>query len=213
MPDFREYLICRNKRPGHLIFRSTKENSKTHQKPSFLCTPPFEKSPIKTHRFCVLPPLKNHRPKPIGFVYSPLWKTTVFGGRLHRQIRCSVLCPEFYYLFFNSKINHFLCRSPIDRAAFPGGRRRRRRALFPGLRTASRGNLLKLFLFSTFCLLASGSTCCDHYTPNGKISALYRNTNPIKNKLSSRGKKDKEGRKSFQFHTDIGHDLGSMEFC
>ena len=63
------------------------------------------------------------------------------------------------------------------------------------------------FSFSTFCLLASGSTCCDHYTPNGKISALYRNTNRIKNKLSSRGKKDKGGRKSFQFVTAIGHGM------
>ena len=32
----------------------------THQKPSVLCTPPFEKSSTKPHRFCVLPPLKNH---------------------------------------------------------------------------------------------------------------------------------------------------------
>ena len=70
------YRICRNKRPGRLIFRSNKTNFKTHQKPSVLCTPlfeetthqspsvsctpPFEKSPIKAHRFCVLPPLKNH---------------------------------------------------------------------------------------------------------------------------------------------------------
>ena len=37
-----------------------------------LCTPPFEESPIKSHRFCVLPPLKNHPSKAIGFVYSPL---------------------------------------------------------------------------------------------------------------------------------------------
>ena len=48
----------------------------THQKPSVLCTPPFEKSPIKAHWFCVLPPLKNHPSKPIGFMYSPLWKIT-----------------------------------------------------------------------------------------------------------------------------------------
>ena len=51
-----------------------------HRKPSVLCTPPFEKSPIKSHRFHVLPPLKNHPSKPIGFVYSPLWKITIFGG-------------------------------------------------------------------------------------------------------------------------------------
>ena len=59
------YRICRNKRPGRLIFRSNKTNS-------------------KSHRFCVLPPLKNHPSTPIGFVYSPLWKITVFGGRLVR---------------------------------------------------------------------------------------------------------------------------------
>ena len=68
--------ICRNKRPGRLIFRSNKKTFQNpskpigfmysplwkiiHQKPSVLCTPPFEKSPIKSHRFCVLPPLKNH---------------------------------------------------------------------------------------------------------------------------------------------------------
>ena len=32
----------------------------THQSPSVSCTPPCEKSPIKSHRFCVLPPLRNH---------------------------------------------------------------------------------------------------------------------------------------------------------
>ena len=64
-----------NKRPGCLIFRSNKE---TFQSPSVLCTPPFEKSPTKAHRFCVLPPLKNHPSKPIGFVYSPLWKNDCF---------------------------------------------------------------------------------------------------------------------------------------
>ena len=52
----------------------------THQNPSVSCTPPFEKSPINTHRFCVLPPLKNHPSKPIGFVYSPLWKSPFGGG-------------------------------------------------------------------------------------------------------------------------------------
>ena len=36
--------ICLNKRPGRLICRSNKNNSKTHQNPSVLCTPPCEKS-------------------------------------------------------------------------------------------------------------------------------------------------------------------------
>ena len=38
------YRIYRNKRPGRLIFRSNKKISKTHQSPSVLGTPPFEKS-------------------------------------------------------------------------------------------------------------------------------------------------------------------------
>ena len=59
----------------------------THQYPSVLCTPPFVKSPIRSHWFCVLPPVKNHPSKPIGFEYSPLWKITVFGGRLFRDGR------------------------------------------------------------------------------------------------------------------------------
>ena len=67
------YRICRNKRPGRSIFRSIR---KSFQKPSVLCTPPYEKLPIKSHWFCVLPPLKNHPSQPIGFVYSPLWKIT-----------------------------------------------------------------------------------------------------------------------------------------
>ena len=79
------YRICRNKRPERLIFRS---NNKKFQNPSVSCTPPFEKSPINSHRFCVLPPLKNHPSTAIGFVYSPLWKIT------HQQP--SVLCtPPF----------------------------------------------------------------------------------------------------------------------
>ena len=50
------YRICRNKRPGRLIFRRNKKIPKaigfmysplwkiTHQSPSVLCSPPFEKS-------------------------------------------------------------------------------------------------------------------------------------------------------------------------
>ena len=90
---FFAYRIFRNKRPGCLIFRSSKKTFPnpsrpigfvyspllkiTHQNPSVLCTPPFEKSPIKTHRFCVLLLLKNH------FFGERLFR----GGRLFRQIR------------------------------------------------------------------------------------------------------------------------------
>ena len=54
------HRICPNKRPGRLIFSSNEKDSRTHQKPSVLCTPPFEKSSIIIHRFCVLPPLESH---------------------------------------------------------------------------------------------------------------------------------------------------------
>ena len=94
------YRICRNKRPGRLIFRSTKKHSKTHRfhvlpplknhpsKAIGFMYSPFEKSSIKAHRFYVLPPLKNHSSKAIGFVYSPLWEIT------HQKP--SVLCtPPF----------------------------------------------------------------------------------------------------------------------
>ena len=90
--------LCRNKRPGRLNLRNSKKHSKTHQKPSVLCTPPFEKSPSKaigftysplwkipitTHRFCVLPPLKNSSSKPIGFVYSPFEKSPTKAHRFY----------------------------------------------------------------------------------------------------------------------------------
>ena len=104
------YRICRNKRPGRLIFRSNKNNSNTHR---FYVLPPFEKSPINTHRFYVLPPLKtspinthrfyvlppmkNHPSIPIGFMYSPLWKITVFSGRLFRGGRLFWQIRYMYY--------------------------------------------------------------------------------------------------------------------
>ena len=68
---FKIHRISRNKRSGRLIFRNNKKHSKPHQNPS---APPFEKSRINIHRFCVLPPLKNHPSKSIGFVYSSLRK-------------------------------------------------------------------------------------------------------------------------------------------
>ena len=76
-----DYRICRNKRPGRLIFRS----SKKFQNPS---------NPIG---FVYSPPLKNHPLKPIDFMYSPLWKITVSGGRLFRGGR---LLWKIRYVFF-----------------------------------------------------------------------------------------------------------------
>ena len=77
----------------------------THQNPSFLCTPPFEKSPIKTYRYYVLPSLKNHPSKAIGFVYSPLWKIPVFGRRLFGEIRYSTLLKS-YFSIENGNVEH-----------------------------------------------------------------------------------------------------------
>ena len=101
------YRTCRNKRPGRSIFRINQKNSETHQtpigfvysplwkithqKPSVLCTPPFEKSPIKSHRFCVLPPLKIHC----------FWWALILGGRLFRQIRYFMSNNIFMWIVSN----------------------------------------------------------------------------------------------------------------
>ena len=59
------------------------------------------------HRFCVLPPLKNHPPKAIGFVYSPLWKIT------HQSP--SVLCtPPFEKSPMQSPL--VLCTPPFEKS-------------------------------------------------------------------------------------------------
>ena len=74
---------------------------KTHQ---FYVLPPFEKLSIKSHRFYVLPPLKNYPSKLIGFMYSPLWKITVFGGRLIRGGR--LLRPNWIFWIFLYIVKH-----------------------------------------------------------------------------------------------------------
>ena len=77
------YHIYRNKRPGRLIFRSNKQISKIHQKPSVLRTPPpLKNHPSKLIGFMYSNLLKNHPSKPFSFTYSPLWEITVFGGQL-----------------------------------------------------------------------------------------------------------------------------------
>ena len=45
---------------------------------SVLCTPPFEKSPIKSHWFCVLPPLEIKIKKSIPRLFAKIMKTLVF---------------------------------------------------------------------------------------------------------------------------------------
>ena len=77
---FFTHHICQNKRPGRSIFRAIKSIP----------------NPSKTHRFYVVPPLKNHPSKAIGFVYSPLWKIPVYDGRLFRQIRYWSHSMSFY---------------------------------------------------------------------------------------------------------------------
>ena len=66
------FYFCKNK-PWWLIH--------VH-KPSVLCTPPFEKSLIRTHRFCVLPPLKTSLIRTHRFCVLPPLKTSLI--RTHR---------------------------------------------------------------------------------------------------------------------------------
>ena len=86
-------VFCRNKRSGRLMFRSNKENLQntskpigfmysplwkiTHQKPSVLCTPPFENHPIKT--------LKKY---PYMFIHCYRKRNSVdYGGSFWSRLR------------------------------------------------------------------------------------------------------------------------------
>ena len=89
----------------------------------FHVLPPLKNHLLKSHRFCVLPPLKNHPsksirihvlpplknrpPKLIGFMYSPLWKITVFGGKI---IRAQYTPQKTHH---HSKISSILSSTPI----------------------------------------------------------------------------------------------------
>ena len=74
----------------------------THQNPSVSCTPPFEKSPITTHWFCVLPPLKIHFYSRCLFRGGRLSR----GACLFRQIRyMNVKCLMLKWLQMES-ISH-----------------------------------------------------------------------------------------------------------
>ena len=87
--DLEDAVCAEINTPSASFFNSNKKHSTTHQKVHRFCVlPPLKNHPSKAHRFCVLPPLKNHPSKPIGSMYSPLWKVT------HRSP--SVLCtPPF----------------------------------------------------------------------------------------------------------------------
>ena len=77
----------RYKRPGCLMSKNNKilKPIRNHR---FCVLPPVKNHPSKPLRFCVLPAVKNHPSKAIGLVYFPLWKIT------HQ--RPSVLCtPPF----------------------------------------------------------------------------------------------------------------------
>ena len=64
-----KYRICRNKRPGRLIFQSNKTNSKPFW---FYVLSPLKHPSSKAIGF-VYSPFENHPSKPIGFMCSPLW--------------------------------------------------------------------------------------------------------------------------------------------
>ena len=72
-------------RSGWEHFKTSGEYSSEFSAPAHdVCYGALQIISCVLHRFCVLPPLKNHPSKAIGFVYSPLWKITVFSGRLFR---------------------------------------------------------------------------------------------------------------------------------
>ena len=105
------YPICQNKRPGRLIFRSKKQK---FQNPSVLCTPPFEKSPIKSHRFCVLPPVKISEPiKPYRFCVLPPLKISE-PIKSHRFCVLPPLknhCLGWAFILENTVYNIQICRN------------------------------------------------------------------------------------------------------
>ena len=88
--------ISRNKRPERLIFRSNKKIPE----------------PIKSHRFCVLPPLKNHPSNPSVLFTPPFEKSLflvgayfgvgVYFGKYGIRIQRSVI--NFKSTYFTPKV-------------------------------------------------------------------------------------------------------------
>ena len=76
--------MCRNKRPGRSIFRSNNKNIQKPIKSHRFCVipPPFEESPIKAHWFCVLPPLNKSPIKGHRFCVLPPLKNHCFWWAL-----------------------------------------------------------------------------------------------------------------------------------
>ena len=84
----------------------------THQKPSVLCTSPFETSPIKGHRFYVLPPLRNHSSKAIGFMYSPFEKSLFLVGA---YIGVGVYFGKYgNYVYMDECWKEFRCNQTVE---------------------------------------------------------------------------------------------------
>ena len=90
------YRICQNKRPVRLIFRS-KKLFQNPSRPISLCTPPFEKSPIKSHRFCVLPPLKITHQSPLVLCTPPFEKARFLVGAC---FGVGVYCGKYGICFY-----------------------------------------------------------------------------------------------------------------
>ena len=160
------HRICRNKRPGRLIYGNNKKNS-------------------KTNRFCALPPLKNHPPKAIGFMYSPLWKITHQNPSVSCTLplwkithqKPSVLCPfekalfwvsahfdkygklEFcqaYSVFVMNRGNNTTERRKIKKIGFPTGK-------CPWLDSYWLKGVRKSFIFKQF---PSGAKLYCHFMLN-----------------------------------------------
>ena len=82
-----------------------------------------KKPPTKSHRFHVLPPLKNHPSKAIGFMYSPLWKppikspsvlcTPPFEKTTHQNPFGFVYSPLWKITHHNPSV---LCTPPFEKS-------------------------------------------------------------------------------------------------
>ena len=151
-------VFCQNKRPWRLIFRCNRKNiSRPIKSHRVLCTPPFEKSSNKAHRFCVLPPLKTHY----------FWWALISGCTFISTNTSIFFKITFIPFLFPSKIYH-ICRNkhPPKTVIFKGGSTQNRWALLgdfseggvhktDGLcwMISQRGEYIKPMAFDGFCIV------------------------------------------------------------
>ena len=101
------YHICRNKRPGRLIFWSHKKNiPQPIKSQSVLCTPPFENSPIRSPSVLCTPPFEKSPIKSPSVLCTPPFEQSPI-----RAHRFCVLPPLKHHLFWWELISAKTVRS------------------------------------------------------------------------------------------------------